>query len=364
MPNNNALPLHYLTVKGVRYAIQDERVEEILQQLEDITSIIDDESVSTETTYSSSKIRELIQEVGKMEVIVVNTLPTEDINDGAIYLVPKTEGTEASNIKDEYIYTNGNWEKIGDTKIDLSEYATKVYVDASFPKKDTVYTKEEVDNLFENLVDENTEYSGDEVTIHIDPITHTISAKFDSQTFRNVVKNIANYTAGSDKVVIDNINRTIDIDVTKLPKATQVNADWESTSGVSQILNKPSLAAAALSGSYNDLSDKPTIPEEQVQADWNQTNSEAKSFIKNKPDIPASSIKIVNASSLSGGVLTPDAEINDVVVLTGTNPQTTYTYVNNRGVTKHLTGNVDYDIMFRCCGNDRYQPITLPIPID
>lgn len=364
MANNNALPLSYLTVKGVRYAIQDERVEEILQQLDDLTSVIDDESVSTETTYSSSKIRELIQEVGKMEVIVVDNLPTEDINDGAIYLVPKTEGTEASNVKDEYIYTNGNWEKIGDTEIDLSEYATKVYVDASFPKKDTVYTKEEVDDLFENLVDENTEYTGDEITIHIDPVNHVISAKLDSQTFRDAVKNIANYTAGSDKVVIDNINRTIDIDVTKLPTTTQINSDWESTSGVSQILHKPSLAEIAISGSYNDLKDKPTIPDEQVQADWSQTNSEAKSFIKNKPNIPTSSIKVINASSLSGGVLTSDAEINDVVVLTGTNSQTTYTYTNNRGIEKHLTGNVDYDIMFRCCGNDRYQPITLPIPID
>lgn len=359
MANNNALPLSYLTVKGVRYAIQDERVEEILQQLDDLTSVIDDESVSTETTYSSSKIKELIQEVGKMEVIVVDNLPTEDINDGAIYLVPKTEGTEASNVKDEYIYTNGNWEKIGDTEIDLSEYATKVYVDASFPKKDTVYTKGEVDDLFENLVDENTEYTGDEITIHIDSVNHVISAKLDSQTFREAVKNIANYTAGSDKVVIDNINRTIDIDVTKLPTTTQVNSDWESTSGVSQILHKPSLATVATSGSYNDLSNKPIIPE-QVQPDWNQTNVNAADYIKNKP----SSIKIVNATSLNDGIIATDAVTNDIVILTGSNPQTTYTYTNNRGVTKHLTGNVDYDIMFRCCGNDRYQPITLPIPID
>lgn len=40
----------------------------------------------------------------------------------------------------------------------------------------------------------------------------------------------------------------------------QVNADWNSNSGASQILNKPSLATVATTGSYNDLSDKPTIP--------------------------------------------------------------------------------------------------------
>lgn len=44
-----------------------------------------------------------------------------------------------------------------------------------------------------------------------------------------------------------------------IPNA-QVNSDWNSSSGVSQILNKPNLAAVATTGSYNDLSNKPTIP--------------------------------------------------------------------------------------------------------
>lgn len=40
-----------------------------------------------------------------------------------------------------------------------------------------------------------------------------------------------------------------------------VNADWNATSGDAQILNKPTLATVATSGSYNDLSNKPTIPQ-------------------------------------------------------------------------------------------------------
>lgn len=39
-----------------------------------------------------------------------------------------------------------------------------------------------------------------------------------------------------------------------------VNADWNATSGDAQIANKPTLATVATSGSYNDLSNKPTIP--------------------------------------------------------------------------------------------------------
>ena len=43
------------------------------------------------------------------------------------------------------------------------------------------------------------------------------------------------------------------------------------------------LATVATSGSYDDLSNKPTIPAAQIQSDWNQTNTSAKDYIKNKP---------------------------------------------------------------------------------
>lgn len=42
--------------------------------------------------------------------------------------------------------------------------------------------------------------------------------------------------------------------------AAQVNSDWNAQSGVAQILNKPTLATVATTGSYTDLSNKPTIP--------------------------------------------------------------------------------------------------------
>ena len=66
--------------------------------------------------------------------------------------------------------------------------------------------------------------------------------------------------------------------------AAQVNADWNSASGVAQILNKPNLATVATSGSYNDLSNKPTIPAAQVNSDWNARSG--KTQILNKPTVP------------------------------------------------------------------------------
>ena len=50
--------------------------------------------------------------------------------------------------------------------------------------------------------------------------------------------------------------------------------------------NSADLAEVATSGSYNDLSDKPTIPAAQVQSDWNESDTTSKAYIKNKPTIP------------------------------------------------------------------------------
>ena len=74
--------------------------------------------------------------------------------------------------------------------------------------------------------------------------------------------------------------------------AAQVQSDWNqsNTQAVDYIKNKPNLATVATSGSYNDLSDKPSIPVQQ-QADWNQSDSSKADYIKNKPSIPAAQVQ-------------------------------------------------------------------------
>lgn len=63
------------------------------------------------------------------------------------------------------------------------------------------------------------------------------------------------------------------------------------------------------SGSYNDLTDKPTIPDAQIQSDWEQTNTEAKDFIKNKPTIPTVPTN-VSAFTNDAGYLTAHQDIS------------------------------------------------------
>jgi len=72
----------------------------------------------------------------------------------------------------------------------------------------------------------------------------------------------------------------------------------ESLSGTSVI----ALHKISKTGDYNDLLNRPTIPDAQIQADWAQTNSSAKDFIKNKPAIPTVSVVdvLVNGRSAIG----------------------------------------------------------------
>ena len=58
--------------------------------------------------------------------------------------------------------------------------------------------------------------------------------------------------------------------------------------------NKPSLSPVATTGNYNDLSNKPSIPNAQVNSDWNAVNGVAK--ILNKPFIPTKTSDLTNDS--------------------------------------------------------------------
>ena len=69
--------------------------------------------------------------------------------------------------------------------------------------------------------------------------------------------------------------------------AAQVQSDWSQSDNtqVDYIKNKPSLASVATSGDYDDLSNKPTIPAAPVQSNWNESDSSSLAYIQNKPNL-------------------------------------------------------------------------------
>ena len=127
----------YTPVKGVDYFTQEDiaslniptKVSDLSNDSGFITNTVDNLSnyyLKTET-YTKSEIDTLINNVNSFNVEIVESLPSTDIDLHTIYLVPKTgSGTDVYN---EYIYINNNWELIGNTAVDLSNYYTKTETD-------------------------------------------------------------------------------------------------------------------------------------------------------------------------------------------------------------------------------------------
>lgn len=84
------------------------------------------------------------------------------------------------------------------------------------------------------------------------------------------------------------------------------------------ITGKPTFAAVATSGNYNDLSNKPTIPAAQVNSDWNATSGLAQILNKpalfsgnyndlsNKPTIPTNTNQLTNGAGFITGYTETD----------------------------------------------------------
>ncbi len=76
-------------------------------------------------TYNKTEVNRLIDNITTLNILIVESLPTEGISTTTIYLIKRDEeGLINSDSYDEYIYVNNKWELIGTTAIDLSDYPT------------------------------------------------------------------------------------------------------------------------------------------------------------------------------------------------------------------------------------------------
>ena len=75
-----------------------------------------------DNTYSKTEVNSLISSISTGGFQVVSELPASG-KSNVIYLVSKSQTSE-DNIYDEYIWVNNDWELIGTTQIDLSNYVT------------------------------------------------------------------------------------------------------------------------------------------------------------------------------------------------------------------------------------------------
>ena len=166
---------------------------------------------------------------------------------------------EAPKDGSQYARQNGVWSVVNIPEVDFTE----VY--------NTIATK--VDKVEGKGLSTNDYVTADKTKVTninevIEAATKNITATDISITLdkrnlvTNVVENIelnlpASTTAlaglmlPADKIKLNGIAAGAEVNV---------NADWNATEGDALILNKPTLATVATSGSYNDLTEKPIIP--------------------------------------------------------------------------------------------------------
>lgn len=166
---------------------------------------------------------------------------------------------------------------------------------------DSTYTN----GYFYKCVEEGGVYSWSQVSVQ--PGTSDYSTLSNKPSINSVT--LTGNKTSADLGILSDVTQGSNITIDKtnpsnpvISATGQVNADWNSTSGLSEILNKPTLgtmaaenandytptsglATVATSGSYNDLSNKPTIPAAQVNSDWNANSGVAQ--ILNKPTLAA-----------------------------------------------------------------------------
>ena len=101
-------------------------------------------------------------EAGSIKFIIVNELPTEDIDESAMYL-KKLVDEEEQNTYEEYLYVNGEWELVGTAKVevDLTDYV-----------KNTDYATSSKAGVVKTSSNYGTVMNGD--TIIINPATNAM----------------------------------------------------------------------------------------------------------------------------------------------------------------------------------------------
>lgn len=202
-----------ITLSG--YGITDAKISNgtITLGANTITPLISHQSLAN--YYTKGAVDTLITNLKAGLVNVVESLPTTGEN-GKLYLV-KT-GSESENLYTEYVYVNKAWEKLGTQKLDLSGYLTKTDAANTYLGKTAAAA------------------SANKLNTNAGSATQPIY-------FANGVPVATTYT----------LSKSVPSDA----KFTDTVYSHPASHPANMITG---LATVATSGSYDDLSDKPTIP--------------------------------------------------------------------------------------------------------
>jgi len=148
---------------------------------------------------------------------------------------------------------------------------------------DEYYTAEEVDEKIAEIptFDPTNYYTKSQLYTKTET-NGLLSAKANTSALSTVAFS-GSYTDLSNKPTIP--------DVSNYYTKSETYNQTEVNNLLSTKADTSSLSAVATTGDYDDLLNKPTIPAAQVQSDWSQSDNTQVDYIKNKPTIPDAQIQ-------------------------------------------------------------------------
>ena len=287
-------------------------------------------------TYTQSEVNSLIAGISGFEYELVAVLPTASASTmHKIYLVPSSD-PQTQNVKDEYITLESSgsysWEQIGSTTIDLSGYVTTSDLNTALANYTTsadlatlltgyqtkIDATHKLDySLLSNTPTKVSDFTNDSgfITTETDPTVPSWAKQSTKPTYT-----ASEVGALPDSTVIPDDLADLNDDAThRLVTDTQIST-WNNKSD--------------FSGSYNDLTNKPTIPAAQVNSDWNASSGVAQ--ILNKPTIPTALSQLSEDTTHRVVTDTEKSTWNSKTSNIGT-----ITGINMNGASKGTSGVVD-----------------------
>lgn len=205
---------------------------------QDLETVISGIESNFDNYYDKTAINGLLEGISTLDIEVVAELPNSDISTSTIYL-KLNASAGVNNIYDEYIYVNSQWEIIGSTAIDLSNYYNKGEVDSKLTDKAAA------SDLTAHTSNTNIHVTASDKS--------TWSGKQDALVSGTNIKTINNESLlGSGNIALTTEEKEVSIGTTEPVDEDAkiwINPEEEATS--------TTLAAVAFSGNYEDLNGKP-----------------------------------------------------------------------------------------------------------
>lgn len=224
---------------------------------------------------------------------IVDSLPSQDIESGKIYLV-LSETTTESNKYTEYVYVNGEWEIIGSytANVDLSGYLTKTDAASTYQPKGNYALKTEIPDV-------STKADTSYVNTQIQTVNTEINKKANKADLHAVATS-GNYNdltnklkAGSGVTITEDntINTSVDLSgvtnsISELDSKIEAEisrATIAESNKVDKIVGKGLSTNDYTTNEKNKLAGIASGAEVNVQSDWNQTDINSDAYVKNKP---------------------------------------------------------------------------------